>query len=67
MMEPAVGASVWASGSHVWSGKTGTLIANARANAKNRIAWTAGGKSMRVRSARRKDHSPVSARWRAAT
>ena len=27
MIEPAVGASVWASGSHVWSGKTGTLIA----------------------------------------
>ena len=29
MTEPAVGASVWASGSHVWNGNIGTLIANA--------------------------------------
>ena len=33
--EPAVGACVWASGSHVWNGKIGTLTANAMANAKN--------------------------------
>ena len=33
--EPAVGAWVWASGSHVWSGKIGTLTANAIANPKN--------------------------------
>ena len=25
--EPAVGASVWASGSHVWNGNIGTLMA----------------------------------------
>ena len=35
MTEPAVGASVWASGSHVCSGKIGTLMANAAANARN--------------------------------
>src|SRR5712671_3797186 len=32
--EPAVGASVWASGSQVWNGNIGTLIANPRKNAR---------------------------------
>ena len=35
MIEPAVGASVWASGSHVCSGNIGTLMANATAKARN--------------------------------
>ena len=35
MTEPAVGASVCASGSHVCSGKIGTLMAKARAKARN--------------------------------
>src|ERR1700716_1026830 len=35
MTEPAVGASTWASGSHVWNGNIGTLIANAKKNARN--------------------------------
>ena len=35
MTEPAVGASTWASGSQVWNGKSGTLIANASAKARN--------------------------------
>src|SRR6266436_1328398 len=30
MTEPAVGASVWASGSQVWNGNIGTLMANAK-------------------------------------
>ena len=30
---PAVGASTWASGSQVWKGKIGTLIAKAMAKA----------------------------------
>src|SRR5499433_3799322 len=34
MTEPAVGASVWASGSHVWNGNIGTLIANPKKKAK---------------------------------
>ena len=33
--EPAVGASTWASGSHVWNGNSGTLMANASAKARN--------------------------------
>ncbi len=37
MTEPAVGASVCASGSHVWNGNIGTLIANAKKNAQNRM------------------------------
>src|SRR5215469_5209857 len=32
---PAVGASTWASGSQVWNGNIGTLIAKPRKNAKN--------------------------------
>src|ERR1700682_1185567 len=36
MTDPAVGASVCASGSHVWNGNIGTLIANAKKNAQNR-------------------------------
>ena len=32
---PAVGASTWASGSHVWNGNIGTLMAKASAKAKN--------------------------------
>ncbi len=59
MIEPAVGASVCASGSHVWSGKTGTLIAKASAKAKKRIAWTRAVWSSSERSASRNDHSPV--------
>jgi hypothetical protein len=35
--EPTVGASVWASGSQVCSGHTGTLTANPRATAANTI------------------------------
>ena len=35
MTEPAVGASTWASGSQVWNGKIGTLMANASAKAAN--------------------------------
>ena len=35
MTEPAVGASVCASGSQVWNGNIGTLTANPRKNARN--------------------------------
>ena len=34
-MEPAVGASVWASGSHVWNGNIGVLTAKAMAMPRN--------------------------------
>ena len=39
--EPAVGASTCASGSQVWNGHIGTLIANANANARNSQSWVA--------------------------
>ena len=35
MTEPAVGASTCASGSQVWNGNIGTLMANAKKKAKN--------------------------------
>src|ERR1700719_5344148 len=35
MTEPAVGASTCASGSQVWNGNIGNLMANARKNARN--------------------------------
>ncbi len=40
--EPAVGASVWASGSQVWNGNIGTLIAKARKKAMKAPIWRAG-------------------------
>ena len=43
--EPAVGAWVWASGSHVCSGKIGTFTAKAMAKAKNSQRPVVGGKS----------------------
>src|SRR5690349_834823 len=42
--DPAVGASVCASGSQVWNGNIGTLIANARKKARNAPTWSAGAK-----------------------
>src|SRR5262245_9292824 len=39
--EPIVGASVWASGSHVWNGHIGTLTANPSPTAANTISWNA--------------------------
>ena len=41
--EPAVGASTCASGSHVWNGNSGTLIANASANARKNQNCSCGG------------------------
>ena len=35
MTEPTVGASVWASGSQVWKGNMGTLMAKASPKARN--------------------------------
>ena len=36
MTEMAVGASTWASGSHVWNGKRGTLMAKPMNRPRNR-------------------------------
>ena len=46
MTLPAVGASVCASGSQVWNGNIGTLIANARKNARNAAIWSPSAKPL---------------------
>src|SRR6266852_5931535 len=43
MIDPAVGASVCASGSQVWNGNIGTLIAKPKKNAKNSQICSSGG------------------------
>src|SRR4051812_12106435 len=43
MTDPAVGASVWASGSQVWNGNMGTLIAKPKKNAKKSQTWSSAG------------------------
>ena len=43
MTDPAVGASTCASGSHVWNGNIGTLIANPRKKAQKSQSWRSGG------------------------
>src|SRR5260370_42504347 len=37
-----VGAALYASGSQLWNGKSGVLIANASANTKNSANWAEG-------------------------
>ena len=54
--DPAVGASTWASGSQVWNGNIGTLIAKARKNARNAAIWRGPSKP-----------APVVANWRSAS
>ena len=44
MTEPAVGASTWASGSHVWKGNIGTLIAKPTKNTRNTQYWIPKGR-----------------------
>ena len=44
-MEPAVGASTWASGSQVWTGHMGTLTANEANSASHSQRWVSMGKS----------------------
>src|SRR5882672_7348133 len=55
--EPAVGAWTWASGSHVWNGNIGTLIAKARKNARNAKIWRFGSNEASRR--RVKSNAPV--------
>src|SRR5580704_5968894 len=46
MTEPAVGASVCASGNHVWNGNIGTLIAKAKKNPQNSQRCSSNVKSV---------------------
>src|SRR6266853_296023 len=50
MTDPAVGASVCASGSQVWNGNIGTLIANAKKNAQKRSTCVLGSNCEAVAS-----------------
>src|SRR5262250_222636 len=43
MTDPAVGASVCASGSQVWNGNIGTLMANAKKNPQNNHTLSESG------------------------
>jgi hypothetical protein len=45
MTEPAVGASQWASGSHMWKGINGILTANERKKANQHNLSTVGSNS----------------------
>ena len=59
---PAVGASVCASGSQVWNGNIGTLIAKARAKARNISVWARpAGSTNCARAGRSKVYVPVAA------
>ena len=44
MTEPAVGASVCASGNQVWNGNIGTLMAKAKKNPQNSHTFRESGK-----------------------
>src|SRR5262245_63239549 len=59
MTEPAVGASTWASGSQVWNGHIGTLMAKARAKAPKSHIWSEGSMFALVRTARSKVLTPA--------
>ena len=65
MTEPAVGACTCASGSQVWKGNIGTLMAKARAKAANPRICSVGSVIV-PRSASRSNapvHEPVAAWW----
>ena len=61
--EPAVGACTCASGSHVWNGKIGTLMANASANARKPQNCSARGISSSYSFSRSKLGDPVATPW----
>ena len=48
--EPAVGASTCASGSQVWNGNMGTLMAKPRKKAQKTHCWSPSGMLTRIRS-----------------
>jgi len=54
-----VGASTWASGSQVWNGHIGTLIANASAQARNSQVCSAGSTGTAASSAMPKLPTPA--------
>ena len=65
--EPAVGASTWASGSQVWNGNIGTLIAKARKNARKAKNWSPSVKPLVAANSRSATKSKASPRTRGPT
>ena len=57
--EPAVGASVCASGSQVWNGNIGTLTAKPRKNARKIHHCRSGGRFSRWNSVTSNEYTPV--------
>src|SRR5207249_8817043 len=57
--EPAVGASVCASGSHVWNGNIGTLIAKPRKNARKTHHCRSNGTFSLWNSVTSNEYTPV--------
>ncbi|MCA9706177.1 MAG: hypothetical protein KDK70_10040 [Myxococcales bacterium] len=67
MTEPGVGAWVWASGSQVCTGKSGTLMAKLATNAQKHRAWACGGSTTCEIASRSKVHTPPEAcQWATA-
>ena len=56
--EPGVGASTWASGSHVWNGNTGTFMANDNAKAPSNKVCTGSGRCALYKSAKANELTP---------
>ena len=63
MTEPAVGASTWASGSQVWKGNIGTLMANPTKKARNTQNWRPEAYEVSISRSRSKVYSPVAPKW----
>src|SRR5215472_7303192 len=57
--EPAVGASVCASGSHVWNGNIGTLIAKPKKNARKIHHCRLNGTASLWKSVMSNEYTPV--------
>ena len=63
MTDPAVGASTWASGSQVWNGNIGILIAKARKNARKAPSWRPFANPLVPAKARSCSKSKAPAHW----
>ncbi len=61
--EPAVGAWTWASGSQVWNGNSGTLMAKASANARKNQNCVRGSSVSWYSCSRLKLYWPVAWAW----
>jgi len=63
MTDPAVGASVCASGSQVWNGNIGTLMAKPRKKARKTHRCRFAGTSRACSRVTSNEYTPVAACW----